>query len=130
MLLDLMSPCWLVSLEFLVQTYLMSLTGRMFYDALSLPLNLQLKAAHGAWQVEMFVVSTPEQSEELLQELVSIEQEMYSELGLHFKVLDMPTQDLGAPAYRKIDFEVGLTAQQDACTMRFGTSAKVSEPKA
>lgn len=58
------------------------------------------------WQVEMFVVSTPEQSEGLLQELVSIEQEMYSELGLHFKVLDMPTQDLGAPAYRKIDFEV------------------------
>ena len=58
-------------------------------------------------QVEMFIVSTPEQSEGLLQELVSIEQEMFAELGLHFKVLDMPTQDLGAPAYRKIDFEVG-----------------------
>ncbi len=54
----------------------------------------------------MFIVSTPEQSEDLLQELVSIEQEMYAELGLHFKVLDMPTQDLGAPAFRKIDFEV------------------------
>ena len=108
----------------------MSLTGRTLYEALSLALDLRLKAAHGAWQVEMFVVSTPEQSEELLQELVSIEQEMYSELGLHFKVLDMPTQDLGAPAYRKIDFEVGLTAQQAACTMRCGNSGKVPEHKA
>ncbi|KAK9843369.1 hypothetical protein WJX74_011088 [Apatococcus lobatus] len=67
-----------------------------------------LYRVHQFSKVEMFVVSTPEQSEELLQELVSIEQEMYSELGLHFKVLDMPSQDLGAPAYRKIDFEAWM----------------------
>ena len=54
----------------------------------------------------MFVLCTPEQSEALLDELVDLELALFGELGLHFKVLDMPTGDLGAPAYRKIDFEV------------------------
>ena len=60
----------------------------------------------GMVQVEMFVLCTPEQSEALLDELVELELALFGELGLHFKVLDMPTGDLGAPAYRKIDFEV------------------------
>jgi seryl-tRNA synthetase len=54
----------------------------------------------------MFVISTPEQSEAMLAELVELERHLYTSLGLHFKVMDMPTGDLGAPAYRKIDFEV------------------------
>ena len=56
----------------------------------------------------MFVISTPEQSEALLGELVDLELSLFTDLGLHFKVLDMPTADLGAPAYRKIDFEVNV----------------------
>ena len=39
-------------------------------------------------QVEMFVLSTPEQSDALHQELIDLEIEMFSELGLHFKVRD------------------------------------------
>ena len=38
----------------------------------------------------MFVVATPEQSEALLEELADIEKEMFTELGLHFKVLVRP----------------------------------------
>ena len=34
----------------------------------------------------MFVLSTPEQSDALHQELIDIEISMFSELGLHFKV--------------------------------------------
>lgn len=34
----------------------------------------------------MFVVCTPEQSDALHQELIQIEQELFTELGLHFKV--------------------------------------------
>jgi seryl-tRNA synthetase len=37
-------------------------------------------------QVEMFVLSTPEQSDTLHQELINIEQELFTEMGLHFKV--------------------------------------------
>jgi seryl-tRNA synthetase len=34
----------------------------------------------------MFVISTPEQSDALHQELIDLETEMFTELGLHFKV--------------------------------------------
>ena len=69
----------------------------------------------------MFVLCTPEQSEALLDELVQLELSLFSELGLHFKVLDMPTGDLGAPAYRKIDFEVlrrGISSLDSIYTCR------------
>jgi seryl-tRNA synthetase len=41
---------------------------------------------HQFSKVEMFVLSTPEQSEALHQELIDIEAGMFAELGLHFKV--------------------------------------------
>jgi hypothetical protein len=34
--------------------------------------------------------------------------EIFTELGLHFKVIDMPSGDLGAPAYRKVDIEAWM----------------------
>ena len=46
-----------------------------------------LYRVHQFSKVEMFVLSTPEQSEALLEELTSIEKEMFTELGLHFKIL-------------------------------------------
>ena len=42
---------------------------------------------HQFSKVEMFVLCTPGQSEGLLAELCQIEEEMFSELGLHFQVL-------------------------------------------
>jgi seryl-tRNA synthetase len=65
---------------------------------------------HQFSKVEMFVVSTPEQSDAIHDELIAIEEEMYSELGFHFKVLDMASEDLGAPAYRKFDIEAWMPA--------------------
>jgi seryl-tRNA synthetase len=41
---------------------------------------------HQFSKVEMFVLSTPEQSDALHDELMAIEEEMFAELGLHFKV--------------------------------------------
>jgi len=64
-----------------------------------------LYRVHQFSKVEMFVLATPEQSDALHEELISLEEEMFAELGLHFKTLDMPTEDLGAPAYRKYDVE-------------------------
>ena len=65
---------------------------------------------HQFSKVEMFVVSTPEQSDAIHDELIAIEEEMYDELGFHFKVLDMSSEDLGAPAYRKFDIEAWMPA--------------------
>lgn len=67
-----------------------------------------LYRVHQFSKVEMFVVCAPHQSEALHQELIDIEAGMFEELGLHFKVLDMPSGDLGAPAYRKFDVEAWM----------------------
>lgn len=60
---------------------------------------------HQFTKVEMFVLCTPEESEKMHKELLDIEIDLLSQLGLHFKVLDMPADDLGASAYRKFDIE-------------------------
>ncbi|KXZ43518.1 hypothetical protein GPECTOR_88g461 [Gonium pectorale] len=68
-----------------------------------------LYRVHQFSKVEMFVLATPAQSEALHEELIGLEAEMFQELGLHFKVvLDMPSGDLGAPAYRKYDVEAWM----------------------
>ena len=46
---------------------------------------------HQFSKVEMFVLSTPEQSEGMLQELCDIEEEIFTELGLHFQMLVSPS---------------------------------------
>jgi len=63
---------------------------------------------HQFSKVELFVLATPEQSDEIHKELIALEEELFEELGFHFKTLDMPTQDLGAPAYRKFDVEAWM----------------------
>lgn len=55
---------------------------------------------HSFTKVEMFSVCAPEQSESILDEFKRIEIDLYSKLNLHFKILDMPPCELGAPAYR------------------------------
>lgn len=67
-----------------------------------------LYRVHQFSKVEMFVICHPEDSDRLHEELRLLEEEMYSSLGLHFQVLDMPTQDLGNPAYRKYDIEAWM----------------------
>lgn len=67
-----------------------------------------LYRVHQFSKVEMFIICTPEQSDALHDELIEVEKHLFSELGLHFKVLDMPTGDLGAPAYRKFDVEAWM----------------------
>ncbi|XP_041599140.1 serine--tRNA ligase, mitochondrial isoform X2 [Vulpes lagopus] len=69
-----------------------------------------LYRVHHFTKVEMFGVTGPglEQSSQLLDEFLSLQMEILTELGLHFRVLDMPTQELGLPAYRKFDIEAWM----------------------
>lgn len=48
----------------------------------------------------MFAVTTTEESDEMLEYIRRIQEELYSALGIHMRVLDMPPHELGAPAYR------------------------------
>ena len=50
-----------------------------------------LYRVHQFSKVEMFVLCTPQQSEGILEELCRIEEDMFQELGLHYKVLVSPS---------------------------------------
>eukprot|EP01018_Ginkgo_biloba_P007924 Gb_15950 [translate_table: standard] len=67
-----------------------------------------LYRVHQFSKVEMFIICRPEHSDAFHEELISIEEELFSSLGLHFQTLDMPSEDLGAPAYRKYDVETWM----------------------
>ncbi|KAJ8900733.1 hypothetical protein NDN08_000034 [Rhodosorus marinus] len=73
-----------------------------------------LYRVHQFSKVELFVIATEDQSDEIHQELRAMEEEMFESLGLHFKTLDMPTEDLGNPAYRKFDIEAWMPARGES----------------
>ena len=68
---------------------------------------------HQFSKVEMFSFCLEDQSERIMQEMLDIQIEMYTELGLHFKVVDMATGDLGAPAFRKVDILAWMPGRQE-----------------
>ena len=51
-------------------------------------------------------------SNDVLQEIVDIQVELTSKLA-HGRVLDMPTEELGAAAYRNFDVEVYMPGRQE-----------------
>ncbi|XVE95260.1 hypothetical protein REPUB_Repub02eG0080900 [Reevesia pubescens] len=67
-----------------------------------------LYRVHQFSKVEMFILCRPDESDLYHEELIKIEEDLFSSLGLHFKILDMATGDLGAPAYRKFDVEAWM----------------------
>lgn len=70
---------------------------------------------HNFTKVEMFAVTGQDsgsESDEMLQHFVDIQTNLYTELGLHFQILDMPSQELGAPASRKFDSEAWMPAKK------------------
>lgn len=44
----------------------------------------------------------------LLEEFVGIQKELFTQLGFHYQLLDMPVCELGDPAYRKFDVEAWM----------------------
>jgi seryl-tRNA synthetase len=56
----------------------------------------------------MFILCLPEDSDRFHDELLSIEEEIFSSLEIPYRVVDTCTGDLGAPAYRKFDIEAWM----------------------
>jgi len=67
-----------------------------------------LYRVHQFTKLELFMVSEEGKSEALMEELKSIQVEIFQGLGFPFRVLDMPTEELGASAYRKYDMEAWM----------------------
>ena len=85
-----------------------------------------LYRVHQFTKVELFAVTTDDASENMMEEMISIQKSILEGLGLSFRfttfvfilsphlidhvlrVLDMPTEELGASAYRKYDIEAWM----------------------
>ena len=72
-----------------------------------------LYRVHQFTKVEMFAFTRPEDSEGMLEELVRIEERIFQALEIPYRVIDVATGDLGAPAYRKYDIEAWLPGRGD-----------------
>lgn len=72
-----------------------------------------LYRVHQFSKVELFVFSHPEHSETFHQELLTIEEEIFKGLELPYRVIDIASGDLGAPAYRKFDIEAWMPGRGD-----------------
>lgn len=67
-----------------------------------------LYRVHQFSKLEMFIYCLPEESESFHQEILAIEEEIFTGLGLAYRIVDTATGDLGAPAYRKFDIEAWM----------------------
>ena len=67
-----------------------------------------LYRVHQFTKIEMFAYTLPEESGAMHEYLRSVEEEIFSSMGVPFRVVDTCTGDLGAPAYRKWDLEAWM----------------------
>ena len=67
-----------------------------------------LYRVHQFTKVEMFGFTTPEQSDAMHEEMLGIEEEIFQDLGIPYRVVDICTGDLGGAAYRKYDLEAWM----------------------
>ena len=56
-------------------------------------------------KLEMYAFSLPEQSQEIHAKILAIEEEIWQELGIAYRVINIAAGDLGAPAAKKYDIE-------------------------
>ncbi|OGM14148.1 serine--tRNA ligase [Candidatus Woesebacteria bacterium RIFCSPHIGHO2_02_FULL_42_20] len=68
---------------------------------------------HQFTKAEMFIYCIPEESNKMHEYLLKMEEEIYQELGLPYRVLEMCTGDLGAMAARKFDIEAWMPSRDD-----------------
>ncbi|NRA00568.1 MAG: serine--tRNA ligase [Myxococcales bacterium] len=67
-----------------------------------------LYRVHQFSKVEMFVIARPDESQAIHDELLELEERIHQGFELPYRVIEVATGDLGAPAYRKYDIEAWL----------------------
>lgn len=74
-----------------------------------------LYRVHEFTKLEMFAWMKPEDqmADQIFDLMVQVQMEIIGQLGLRARVLEMPTEDLGASAMRKQDIEVWFPSRQD-----------------
>lgn len=72
-----------------------------------------LYRVHQFDKVEMFIYCLPEESEKMHLYLLSLEKKIFQGLEIPFRVIDIASGDLGAPAYKKFDIEAWMNGRGD-----------------
>lgn len=72
-----------------------------------------LYRVHEFTKVEMFGWAMKDESVKLFDEMLAIQYEILSSLGLPCRILEMPASDLGASAYRKRDIEAYFPSRRE-----------------
>jgi seryl-tRNA synthetase len=72
-----------------------------------------LYRVHQFTKVEMFALTRPEDSEAMHEEILAIEEQIFQGLEIPYRVVEVATGDLGAPAYRKFDIEAWMPGRGD-----------------
>jgi len=67
-----------------------------------------LYRVHQFTKAEMFIYCIPEESDKMHLHLLDMEEKIYQDLGLPYRVVEMCTGDLGAMAARKFDIEAWI----------------------
>ena len=73
-----------------------------------------LYRVHQFTKVEMFAFVAPEQSGEMHEHFVQLEEKIFQGLGIPYRVVDICTGDLGGPAYRKYDLEAWMPGRGES----------------
>lgn len=72
-----------------------------------------LYRVHEFTKLELFHFTTPENSNNELNHLVEVQKQIINDLGLKAKVLNIPYNDLGAPAFKKFDIEAWMPGRNN-----------------
>jgi seryl-tRNA synthetase len=67
-----------------------------------------LYRVHQFAKVELFTLTKPEDSESMHAELLALEERIFQELEIPYRVIEVAAGDLGAPAWRKFDLEAWM----------------------
>lgn len=73
-----------------------------------------LYRVHQFTKVELFVTCRPEDSDAFHDEMRAIEEGIFRELEIPYRVIDVASGDLGAPAYRKFDIEAWMPGRGES----------------
>ncbi len=67
-----------------------------------------LYRVHQFSKIELFQITKPEDAEQALEEILTIEETIYQKLGIPYRIVRICAGDLGAAAYKKYDVEAWM----------------------
>lgn len=73
--------------------------------------NRGLYRVHQFTKAEAVILTDRRKSKRALDMLVAMQKDIYSDLGLCYRVVNVNSEDLGAPAYRKYDLEAWIPSR-------------------